>query len=429
MDSEPASSLAAHAPIEIAREERRLVTALFCDLAGFTPLSERLDAEQIRSLQAEYFERMSGEIARFGGKVEKFAGDAVLALFGVPVTHGDDAERALLCSIAMQAAMGPLTSEARDRWEVDLALRIGVNTGEAVGGVLDIAGHKDYSVTGDVLNTAARLQSAAGPGSVMAGEETMRLARKSIRFGERRDLTLKGKGRPVAAYQVLGTRASPSERRNEQKAQLVGRDHELSNVIEAWTRAQSNEGQLVTVVGDAGVGKSSLIAEAAGIAAPADGAVYWARALSYGQDISLYLVGDLVRSMIGASDQEGPESVGHRLDETIETLLAGQPDDVRAAAIDALREVLSLDESRSSSPVEGAQARRQVLVKSLRLVLLGLSQQEAAIVVLDDLQWIDSASAEVLSEIMTDVPALRLCVLAAHHSGWTAPWAEWTWIE
>src|SRR5579859_5169396 len=174
-------------------EERRLVTALFCDLVGFTPLSEQLDPEEVRDIQADYFGRMAEQIERYGGTVEKYAGDAVLALFGAPIAHEDDAERAVLCALGMQAAIEPVAATARSRWSVDPSIRVGVNTGEVVSGTWSASGRQDVAVTGDAVNTAARIQSAAEPGEVLAGLETMRLTRRRIRYGERRELVLKGK--------------------------------------------------------------------------------------------------------------------------------------------------------------------------------------------------------------------------------------------
>lgn len=189
---------------EVPDEERRLVTALFCDLVGFTTVSECLDPEEIRHIQSEYFSAMSSHITRFGGMVEKYAGDAVLALFGAPMVHEDDAERAVLCALAMQQAIKPVAASARLWYGVEIAIRVGVNSGEVVSGSWDASGQQQETVTGDPVNIAARLQAAAEIGGVLAGEETMRLARRRIRFGDEQLLTLKGKAEPVGAYAVLG---------------------------------------------------------------------------------------------------------------------------------------------------------------------------------------------------------------------------------
>src|SRR5579859_7686395 len=189
----PAPSVATRAAAPASQEERRLVTALFCDLVGFTPLSESLDPEEVRDIQAEYFGAMAQQIERYGGVVEKYAGDAVLALFGAPIAHEDDAERAVLCALGMQAAIETVAAAARARWNAEPAIRVGVNTGEVVSGAWNAGGRQDVAVTGDAVNTAARIQAVAESGEVLAGTETMRLTRRRIRYGEKRDVVLKGK--------------------------------------------------------------------------------------------------------------------------------------------------------------------------------------------------------------------------------------------
>lgn len=424
--SRPADSPPAHAR---AIEERRLVTALFCDLVGFTPLSESLDAEEVRTLQTAYFERMSANIAHFGGTVEKFAGDAVLALFGVPVAHGDDAERAVLCALAMQDAIGTLAADVRGRWGVELALRIGVNTGEGVSGMVEAGGRHDFSVTGDVVNTAARLQTAAEPGHVLAGEETMRLARRAVRFGERLELTLKGKSSPVAAYQVLGDRqGAAGSDVDEYRTPLVGRDHELAMLDTAWDRAQAGQGGLLSIVADAGVGKSRLLTEAVARFA-SSGTAYWGRCLSYGHDVSLSLVADLLQSILGLEDQAETAIVQERLSHAVTTRLAQEDMSAQASAVDVLGEVLGLAPRGSVVSAADAQARRQVLIRSLRSLLAGITAGTSVVIVLEDVHWMDTASADVLREVLADVPGLPLLILAAFRPGWTPPWAEWSWVE
>jgi class 3 adenylate cyclase len=235
---------------------------LFCDLVGFTPLSERLDAEEVREIQSLYFGRMNQEIERYGGTVEKYAGDAVLVLFGVPVAHEDDAERAIRCGLGMQLALQPLAAEVRERWSVELALRVGVNTGEVVSGLWEVGSRKDYAVSGDAVNTAARLQAAAEPGEVLVGEETMWLARRKIRFSERREVTLKGKTGVVPVYIAAGTRERPEDRGERgPRTPLIDRKDELALLQGLWAKVvQEQRPHLVTVLGEPGIGKSRLVA-------------------------------------------------------------------------------------------------------------------------------------------------------------------------
>jgi class 3 adenylate cyclase len=220
---------AAAAPGE---EERRLVTILFCGLVGFTALSERLDPEDVREIQTAYFDSVNREIARFGGTVEKYAGDAVLAWFGVPAAHEDDAERAVRCAVAMRSALEALRPGAGMALPPELRLRVGITTGEVVSGTWEAAGRKDLSVSGNAVNTAARLQTAAEPGEILIGEQTWLLAERGILVGALRDLALKGRTELVHAYSVVGLRNRPVERWERQRAPFIGREPELGS----WMR-------------------------------------------------------------------------------------------------------------------------------------------------------------------------------------------------
>ena len=416
-----------------AGEERRLVTALFCDLAGFTPLSERLSGEEVRELQTAYFERMRREIERFGGLVEKFAGDAVLALFGVPTAREDDAERAVRCALSMQAALSTLAAEVAERWSATLALRVGVNTGEAVGGIPEAAEAGAYAaVTGDVVNTAARLQTAAESGRVMVGEQTMELTRRSIEYGERRELTLKGKAGVVPAYEVIGLRERLVERweAGRRRTPLVGRERDLELLLQSWELALQARGQLVMLVADAGVGKSRLLAEAIErILLTGEARELRGRCLSHGQDISLGLVADLLRTCFELSEQSDRRQVQMQIATGVDAILRDHDEDTRMQARDVFGEVLGLSVGGSSVSSAGAQARRQVLIKSLRFLLAGFVDEVPAVLVLEDLHWIDIASAEVLGDVLADVPELRLLVLTAQRPGRILPWADWSWVE
>ena len=408
------------------------MTALFCDLVGFTPLSEQLDPEEVRDIQADYFGRMAEQIERYGGVVEKYAGDAVLALFGAPVAHEDDAERAVLCALGMQAAIEPVAAAARSRWSVDPSIRVGVNTGEVVSGTWNASGRQDVAVTGDALNTAARIQAAADGGEVLVGTETMRLTHRRIQYGDKRDLVIKGKSGTVPVYPALGLRERFGERweTSEKATPLIGRDREMVELLDAWVRAQAGEGQLVTLIGDAGVGKSRLIAEMIDkVVRNAAARVVRARCLSYGQQISLWLIADLLRSLFGIGGGDGLGEAELKLSTALTGLLTRCHGDTQAEALDVLGEVLGLPPGHSPVAGAGAEIRRQALIRSLKLVLGVLSERAPMVVVLEDVHWIDGASQDVLKEILGDVPGLRLLVLVAQRPGWNAPWSEWGWTE
>jgi class 3 adenylate cyclase len=258
-----------------ARGQRKTVTVLFCDLTGSTALGERLDPERLRGLLSRYFERMRGIAERYGGSVEKFIGDAVMAVFGVPVVHEDDALRALRSAIEMRDALPELGLEGR----------IGVMTGEVVTGVEDW-------LAGDAVNVAARLEQAAGPGEVLLGGPTRALVGDAAEVEPVEPLELKGKSEPVPAYRLLRVLDAP-ERRHE--ALFVGRERELSVVREAWERSLAGRCcELVTLLGDAGLGKSRLAAE---VVSSIDARAVRGRCLPYGEGITYWPVVQVLRQL------------------------------------------------------------------------------------------------------------------------------------
>src|SRR4051794_2157872 len=223
---------------------RKVVTVLFCDVVGSTALGESVDPEALQVLLARYFERMSGIVEKHGGTVEKFIGDAVMAVFGVPVVHEDDALRACRAAVEMRDALPELGVEGR----------IGINTGEV------LTGTEERLATGDAVNVAARLEQAAGPAEVLIGAETLALVASAVDVGDARQLELKGKGSTVAGYPLVSV-GEASERSHASR--FVGRGRELQQLADAWDRALTDARcELVTVIGDPGVGKSRLVSEA-----------------------------------------------------------------------------------------------------------------------------------------------------------------------
>jgi class 3 adenylate cyclase len=256
------------APVDVAvaaREQRKVVTVVFCDVTGSTALGERLDPEPLRALLARYFDRMRSIVESHGGTVEKFIGDAVMAVFGVPVLHEDDALRAVRAAVEMRDALPALEVEGR----------IGVMTGEVV------AGTEERLATGDAVNVAARLEQAAQPGEVLIGAETYRLVRTAATVEPVEPLVLKGKADPVDTYRLLSV--SGDLRRNGGTS-MVGRERQQRLLTEAFTAVVSDGAcHLFTVLGAAGVGKSRLVGE---FLSSVDATVVRGRCLSYGAGIT-----------------------------------------------------------------------------------------------------------------------------------------------
>ena len=339
-----------------AREQRKTVTVLFCDVAGSTALGESKDPEALRTLLARYFARMRGIVESHGGMVEKFIGDAVMAVFGVPTLHEDDAIRACRAAVEMRDAFP----------ELGINGRLGVATGEVV------IGSAERLATGDVVNVAARLEQAAAPGEVLIGAKTLALARDVVAVTPVEPLTLKGKSDPVPAFRLISAHGELVRRF---AAPMVGRETELRRLREAVGQAARDRScQLFTVLGAAGVGKSRLVAESlSGI----DARIVLGRCLSYGEGITYWPVVEIVKQL--------------------ETLPEGD-----AAA--PLRSLLGETES-TTSPEEIAWGFRKLLEEE--------SRKRPLACVLDDLHWAEETLLDLVehvAELSQDAPVVLLCI-------------------
>jgi class 3 adenylate cyclase len=251
-----AAPLSAEQPA--SREERKVVTVFFADLVGFTGRAEQLDPEDVRAMLSPYYGRLRSEIERFGGTVEKFIGDAVMAVFGAPVAHEDDPERAVRAALAVREAILELNGADP---ALDLHVRIAVNTGEAVVALGARPSEGEGMVAGDVVNTAARLQAAAPVDGILVGETTRRASERTIEYGEAEPVRAKGKSEPIPVWEALAARARYGvDVQQSGGAALVGRREELDLLSDALGRARRERTpQLLTLVGVPGIGKSRLV--------------------------------------------------------------------------------------------------------------------------------------------------------------------------
>jgi class 3 adenylate cyclase/tetratricopeptide (TPR) repeat protein len=279
-----------------ARETRKLVTVLFADVTGSTALGERLDPESLRHVMARYFEAARAIVERHGGTVEKFIGDAVMAVFGVPAMHEDDALRAVRAAAELRRSIGVLNGDLERQYGVSLELRTGVNTGEVVTGTAE------RLATGDAVNVAARLEQAAGPGEILIGEQTLRLARAAVRTEPVEALSLKGKANPLPAHRLLHVVEGAPAFDRQLDAPLVGRANELARLRSAFDAAVAERRcRLVTVVGPPGIGKSRLAHELEPALA-GEAAVLSGRCLAYGDGITYWPLVEIFRQAGGEEE-------------------------------------------------------------------------------------------------------------------------------
>jgi class 3 adenylate cyclase/tetratricopeptide (TPR) repeat protein len=404
-------------------EERRVVTVLFADVTGSTELGERLDPEHLREVMASYFAAMREEIEAEGGTVEKFIGDAVMAVFGVPAAHEDDPIRALRAALRMRERLDDVNDRLMAARGVTLQIRIGVNTGEVLASVDPQPG--EPMVTGDAVNVAARLQGAAEPGGILASERTARGAR-GFRFGEATRLDLKGKGEPVPAMELLEGAAAIQDRGVPGlHAPMVGRDEELSLLLTMFRRS-ATEGRpnLVTIYGDAGVGKSRLTSEFL-LRAERDGAtVVRGRCLPYGEGITYWPLAEILKGYAGVLDSDPPELALEKIRKAGRELLTEDVTSDPGRATAALAFTVNVaDPEFDFGSMEPREVRQEVHA-GWRSFFSALAAETPLVVIVEDIHWADPALLDLLDESSERVvgPVLFVCPsrpdLAATRPAW-----------
>ena len=391
------------------------MSVLFCDLVGFTAASEAADPEDVRARLRPYHERLRVVLERFGGTVEKFVGDAVMAVFGAPVAHEDDAERAVRAGLRVLEAIEEL-NEADPG--LSLQVRVGVNTGEAVVALSARPEQGEGIVTGDVVNTASRLQGAAPVDGIAVSEQTYRATERVFDYERLEPVSVKGKAGPLLVWRPLRPRARfGSDVIRTHSTPLVGRELERTLLVGTFERAaQQRSCQLVSVVGEPGVGKSRLCGELFGYIEDRPGLVRWrqGRCLPYGEGIAFWALGEVVKAEAGILESDSPEQAAAKLERA---LPEGDPD------LPWLRaRLLPLVGAAGGEP-----ASQEESFTAWRRFLEGLASDGPAVLVFEDLHWADPALLsflEYLADWSEGVPLLVLCTarpeLQEQHPSWAA---------
>ena len=396
------TKLAAAVPVApvVTEADRRMATVLFADLSGFTAISERLDPEDVRALQTDLLAAMRGVIERYDAFVEKFVGDAVMAVFGAPVAHEDDPQRALHAALEMHACAAQLSERWRNRIGHPLTLHIGVNTGRVVAGTLGATADAVYAVTGDTVNTAARLQATAAAGQTLVSGASFQLAQEEFRFESGGTLALKGKSEPFAVYRLLGVNDQPNTLRglaaHGLTSPLVGRDGEVAQLLDAATRVREGQAQVLSLVAQAGVGKTrlvdTLLERMAGAAEFRHASVRRVVCSPLGQRPYGVTAG-LFREAYGIATTDSLDDAQRRVEEGLRAIGA---DDVEIAlVVPVIGYILGLQAIGRLSEVEPERLKRQIFM-TLRTVLERRLAQGPLVLVVEDLQWADAASVEGL---------------------------------
>ncbi|HEX6844899.1 MAG TPA: AAA family ATPase, partial [Actinomycetota bacterium] len=398
----------------IGAEERKIITVLFCDLQGFTAAAEQRDPEEVGATLRRYHAVTKSLIEGHGGTVEKFLGDGVIGVFGMPVSHEDDPERAIRAALRIVDA----AAEATSGLGRSLPVRIGVTTGEAL--VSTVPGEQvGGSIAGDVVNTAARLQAAAPPNGILVADATHRATAGDFVYEPHEPIRAKGKLDPITVWRPLRARGRIGVDRDQPDTPFVGRGKELAQLREAFTAAVGTPAvTTVYVSGDAGIGKSRLVREFSTYIEELPDLVRWrrGRCLPYGEGVRFWAIAEIVKAEAGILDTDDPAATANALRQAIEAL------DVSEAERGWLPQILS---PLLGLPGPTTTPSREELFAGIRRFLAAMATERPTVLVLEDLQWADDAMLELLSSLDAELSGMPLLLLGVtrieiedRHPGW-----------
>src|SRR6266516_3787813 len=383
---------------EARREERKIVTVLFADLVGFTSRAERLDPEDVRALLDPYWQHLRAELERFGGTVEKFIGDAVMALFGAPLAHEDDPERAVRAALAIR-------DWAREEGEVQV--RIAVNTGEALVN-LDARPESGVGMAaGDVVNTTARLQAAAPVNGILVGETTSRATRQAIDYRDADAVQAKGKMAPVRVWEAMAARSRVTSEAVSVSSPLVGRERELAVLSELLVRVRDESSpQLVTLVGVPGIGKSRLVHELLQVVEHGGVLTYWrrGRSLSYGEAVPLWALTEIVKAQAGILESDRAADVDAKLRDAVARVITD--------ARDAQWVERHLRALVGATAGDEAGGDRSEAFAAWRRFFEGMAEQRPLVLVFEDLQWADDELLDFVDHLVEWASGVPILIVA-----------------
>jgi class 3 adenylate cyclase/tetratricopeptide (TPR) repeat protein len=391
--------------VKVGGDERRMATVLFADLAGFTGLSETLDPEQVKNLVDSCFARLAVDVTSHGGRVDKVIGDAIVALFGAPVAHEDDAERAVRAGLQMQRTIAALASELG----VALRLRVGVNSGEVLVGAMQAGG--GYTAMGDTVNVASRLQTMAAPGAVVVGPATYAATAPVVRYDRMGELQARGREAPVPAWRAIESLSVPGRRPRRNHVPLTGRDDELTILRQSVaTSIRRSRPSVTFLVGEAGMGKSRLIEEVAGWAADEYGAlVLEGRCVPYGEANPWWPIAEAVRTACGVEIGDTSDATSAKVAAAVARVCGDQVDAGDAAGLAAGLLYLMGDED-ALPDVDPQRARREAR-RALHALISGLTRRQPVVLVLSELHWADDVVLDLFGWDLDRMAGRPLAVL------------------
>jgi len=402
--------------------ERKLVTVLFADVANYTSISEKLDPEEVHQIMDGCFKVLMDEIHRYEGTIDKFTGDGIMALFGAPVAHEDHAQRACYAALAIQKAIKEYGEKVEKECGLEFKIRVGLNSGPVIVGAVGNDLRMDYTALGDTVNLASRMQTTAKPGTVLISSDTHKIARDFFKFEPLGKVEVKGKEETVEAYQLL--EASEVETRIEASVargltKFAGRQREIAALKEAFERAQSGSGQVVCIVGEAGVGKSRLLLELRGVRPKEEYTYLEGHCLHYGGSMSYLPIMDILRAYFDIEEGDREFVIKKKITDKL-TQLDGKLEEI----LPPLHEILSLKVEDEGYINLDLQKKRERTFEAIRDLLIRESENRPIIIAVEDLHWIDKTSEDFMTYLIGWLANARIMLVLLYRPEYTHLWAS-----
>jgi class 3 adenylate cyclase/tetratricopeptide (TPR) repeat protein len=394
--------------------ERRTVTMLFCDLQGSTAAAEQMDPEEWADVMNGAFEHLIAPVYRYEGTLARLMGDAILAFFGAPIGHEDDPERAIRAGQEILEAIGPYKEQVKRDWGIDIDVRVGINTGLVVVGAIGSDLRVEYTAMGDAVNTAARMESTARPGTIQVSADTQRLVDKLFEFEDLGGVEVKGKAEPVLAYRVVKALPRPETIRGIEglRSPLVGRDGELKRLQDVIEATSTGKGGIVSVMAEAGLGKSRLVSEVRSIVLGDFANLQWheGRSLSYETATPYASARRIVRSICRLTGGESPAEVWRRIDETVGRVAPGRVGAIAPFLAWVLEASPPQEHAQRLEYLDPPQLRAEAF-RSIVEIINAIATNEPIVLVFEDLHWADPASLDLVRELLATASTTRLVLL------------------
>jgi class 3 adenylate cyclase/tetratricopeptide (TPR) repeat protein len=407
--------------------ERKIVTVLFADIKGSMDIMERLDPEEAKQLIDPCLQQMMKAVHRVEGTVNRILGDGIMALFGAPLALEDHAQRALYAALLMHDAVDRYAVALREQHGISLQIRVGVNTGEVVVRTISNNLYMDYSAVGHAVGLAARMESLAPPGSTLVTLYTHRITRDFFRFAARGGVKVKGVRDPLETYELLGPGTSHSRlaaRATQGLSPFVGRTRELAQLQETLTLVGPGRGQVVTLIGEAGVGKSRLLEELKPTLRTQGYLLIEGTAFPYGKTRAYLPLIEMLKHYCNLSDQDSPETYRTRLQEKLAML-----DTSLVEYVPVLLELFGIDSNDPYTASLPAEARLQRILDAIKRLIAAQSRRQPVALIIEDLHWLDARSLAFLHPLITSLAVLPAVLLCTHRPGTTYPWEEQSFVH